>query len=194
MGHPEFFDDEYRHREVGSAILSCFEIPDVALVGGPSLPDYGGQPPEWLVEFWDSTPYGGRWCGYLSLLDFGVSPFNFAAVYLGAELLYSETILRELGGFHPDCIPARLQHYQGDGETGLSIKAELHGLKSVYEPGASVQHSIPAERLTIEYFEKRAYYQGVCELIHKSTPVTRLVWSAATVGSGGRQEAAQPPS
>jgi hypothetical protein len=56
-----------------------------------------------------------------------------------------------------------LQRFQGDGETGLSFKIKEKGLLALYHPGASVTHLIPASRLTPESFERRAFYQGVCD-------------------------------
>src|SRR5262245_10650210 len=50
------------------AIVATFADPSVQLVGGRNLPRYAITPPAWLDSFWDTTPYGGRACGYLSLL------------------------------------------------------------------------------------------------------------------------------
>jgi hypothetical protein len=84
-----------------------------------------------------------------------------------------------VGGFHPDCIPQEFQKFQGDGETGLTLAARLQGCPAVYQPKATVHHVIPKGRLTPEYFEKRAYYQGVCD----SYSDIRREGSAASVDS-----------
>jgi glycosyltransferase involved in cell wall biosynthesis len=147
-----------------SAIHNSFEDPQVALVGGPNLPNYDVEPPQWIEEFWEPTPHGGRVCSYLSLLDLGTSRIEISPRYIwGLNFSIRKQALHELGGFHPDTVPTRLQEYQGDGETGLAIKAQHHGLKSIYEPGARVLHRVPTDRMTIEYFERRAYFQGVCD-------------------------------
>lgn len=145
------------------SIIDTFEDPTVQLVGGKNLPKYEIAPPKWLEGFWGSTPYGGRACGDLSLLDLGDRSIDIDANYVwGLNFAIRKQILFELGGFHPDCISANLQHFQGDGETGLTMKANQKGYRSVYQPQALVYHQVSKGRLTPEYFKKRAFYQGVC--------------------------------
>lgn len=146
------------------AFVDSFEDPTVELVGGPSLPNYERPPPDWLTGFWTSTPYGGRMCTWLSLLDLGdrqmvVDPTLIWGLNFGIR----RSALFAAGGFHPDCIPENLQHWQGDGETGLTLNAQKLGFRAVYQPRALVRHQIPASRLSGEYFERRGYYQGVCD-------------------------------
>ncbi len=67
-----------------------------------------------------------------------------------------------MGGFHPDNISPALQYFQGDGETGLCLKMIKKGYKAYYNPKALIYHEVPADRMTIAYFDKRYFYQGVC--------------------------------
>src|SRR5262245_20040046 len=53
------------------AFKDAFEDRTVQMVSGPSLPLYEVTPPDWLGYFWRDTPYGGRMCTWLSLLDIG---------------------------------------------------------------------------------------------------------------------------
>lgn len=84
-------------------------------------------------------------------------------------------------GFHPDIGPPALQRYQGDGETGLTLKAREAGYLALYHPAVSVKHMIPASRLTAAYFERRSYYQGVCDSYTRirrdgSVPAVQRSW------------------
>lgn len=145
-----------------TAIIEAFSDPDVHLVGGRNLPEYEKTPPKWLQWFWHNHP-SGKFCGSLSLLDFGENLIEIDPVYIwGLNFSIRKKTLYELGGFHPDCIPRSLQHFQGDGETGLTMKAKEKGYKAVYQPMALVYHLVPGERMTYEYFDKRFFYQGVC--------------------------------
>jgi glycosyltransferase involved in cell wall biosynthesis len=145
-----------------AAIMDAFQDPSVHLVGGPSQPDYKSEPPAWLESFWEQHEYG-RLCGWLSLLDFGEQIREIDPIFIwGLNYAIRKKTLFEVGGFHPDCIPKHLQRFQGDGEIGLSTKIRETGLKAVYHPKALVWHKVLNERLTVEYFEKRAFYQGVC--------------------------------
>jgi glycosyltransferase involved in cell wall biosynthesis len=146
------------------AILETFRSPRVELVGGRNLPKFAVQPPAWLESFYDVIPDGGRSCSWLSLLDLGESEREIDPNYVwGLNFSIRRRALHDLGGFHPDCVPQELQRFQGDGETGLTMKARSHGYRAVYQPNATIYHIIPANRMTPEYFEQRAYFQGVCD-------------------------------
>ena len=147
-----------------SAILDAFSDSSVQIVGGPSLPHFEQPPPAWLERYWYVPPYGGRACTNLSLLDLGDTPLRIDANYVwGLNFAIRREVLVDLGGFHPDSLPDHLQHFQGDGETGLTRKANTAGLTAHYQPEARVCHRIATSRLTVEYFRRRAVYQGVCD-------------------------------
>jgi glucosyl-dolichyl phosphate glucuronosyltransferase len=149
------------------AIQSSFDDSDVQLVGGRNLPKYEAEPPEWLDWFWEDHPYGKSF-GSLSLLDFGDQVREIDANYVwGLNFSIRKSALLELGGFHPDCVPSHVQHFQGDGESGLTQKANSRGFKAIYQPEALVYHSVSKDRMTYTYFDKRYFYQGVCDSYSK---------------------------
>jgi glycosyltransferase involved in cell wall biosynthesis len=142
------------------AIFETFKSPEVQLVGGRNLPKFEVEPPAWLKSLCDATRDGG----WLSLLDLGESEREIDPNYVwGLNFAIRRRALHDLGGFHPDCISRELQRFQGDGETGLTMKARSRGYRAVYQPKATINHIIPASRMTPEYFEQRAFYQGVCD-------------------------------
>jgi glycosyltransferase involved in cell wall biosynthesis len=144
-------------------VRNAFTDTEVQLATGPSLPKYETEPPEWLRYFWSPFEKRGRTCFWLSLMDLGTEKFVIHPTNVwGLNFCIRKAAFIELGGFHPDNIPAHLQMFQGDGETGLAIKALEKGYKALYHPSIKVYHLIPAARLTYAYFQKRAYYQGIC--------------------------------
>jgi glucosyl-dolichyl phosphate glucuronosyltransferase len=146
------------------SIFETFKSPLVQIAGGRNLPKFEVEPPAWLESFWDATRAGGRFCGWLSLLDLGESEVEIDPTYVwGLNLAIRKRALHDLGGFHPDLIPQELQRFQGDGEIGLMMKARSRCYRAVYQPKATIYHIIPASRMTPEYFERRAFYQGVCD-------------------------------
>ncbi len=146
-----------------SALASAFEDPAVHLAGGPSLPKYETAPPSW-IEPYCSLKDNHLICIPFSLIDLGDELLEIDSTYvIGLNYAIRKRTLFELGGFHPDCIPKHLQYFQGDGETGLLIKIRERGYKTIYHPEAKVHHNIPSSRLTVEYFEGRYFYQGVCD-------------------------------
>ena len=144
-------------------ILENFKSKDVALVGGKILPRWEGKIPDWIDLFKNYTKYGWT-IGYLSLLDFGDKAKIIPGKYVfGCNFSIRKKILFECGGFHPDAMPEELIKYRGDGETALANTVQAKGYKIMYEPTALIYHRVPPERLTIEYFCRRAFNQGVSE-------------------------------
>lgn len=157
-------DDILADRDWLYAIVDTFKKhSDIHLVGGKCLPKYETTTPVWLDYFWNHLPDGGKTLGALSLSDYGefekeISPLSV----WGLNFSIQKKTFYELGGFNPDCIAPAFQHFQGDGETGLSLKAIEKGYKAFYQPKAIVYHEVPVERMTLGYFDKRYFYQGIC--------------------------------
>lgn len=146
-----------------SAINDSFYNNDIHLVGGKCLPKYEVQPPYWVEYLW-RVDKNLRQCGYYSLIDLGdeIKEINPGFIY-GLNFSIRKKTLYELGGFHPDVIPKKYQRYQGDGETGLTLKTSEKGYKAIYNPKALVYHWVSRKRMTIKYIQKRMFYQGVCD-------------------------------
>jgi len=126
-------------------------------IAGRILPKWEIEPPDWLLAQIKDGAYG-----FLTLLDLGAVPHPVDQLWAwGANFFIRRKLVFELGGFHPDSMPAELLRYRGDGETALMRKFKAAGLSAWYDPRATVYHVIGAERLTVEYLCKRAYRQGV---------------------------------
>jgi glucosyl-dolichyl phosphate glucuronosyltransferase len=146
------------------ALASAFADPELGIAGGPSLPDFSCSVPAWLWDFLHPSPYGGWACGSLSLLDIGRTVENIDPVWLWSlNLAIRRDLLRSLGGFHPDLMPAAMQRWQGDGETGLARAARAARAKCRYVHEALLWHVIDSERLTAGYFARRARFQAICD-------------------------------
>jgi hypothetical protein len=115
-----------------------------------------------LPYFWKDSK-GGKTCEWLSLIELGNRKIEIHPTSVwGLNFCIRKKTFIMLGGFHPDSMPAHLQKYQGDGETGLTLKAVVKKLKCIYCPSIQVFHIISKERLNLEYFKRRAFFQGVC--------------------------------
>lgn len=146
-----------------NGVKDAFKDEEVQLATGPCLPKYETPPPRWLNFFWENVGNAGKMCPWLSLLDLGNTKLEIHPNYIwGLNFCIRRTALYKLGGFHPDNIPDHLQMFQGDGETGLGIKAYNQNYKVIYHPQIMLHHTVSSKRLTVEYFKKRAFYQGVC--------------------------------
>jgi len=159
-----FLDDDVEVSETWlPALHNAFHKFDVVMVGGPSIPRFTSSIPAWFWDFICLTPYGGWMNHWLSLLDIGHDVENIDPNFIwGLNFSIRKKVLFKLGGFHPDLVPKQLQRWQGDGETGLTMKFKKEGLRADYVQDALLYHLCGPDRLTVEYFQKRAYFQGVC--------------------------------
>lgn len=147
-----------------NAIQNGFANRDVAMVGGPSIPKFTSSIPAWFWDYVEPTIYGGWSCSWLSLLDLGKDVQDIDPNYIwGLNFSIRKQVLVDCGGFHPDLLPVQLQRWQGDGETGLTMKVKAAGYRADYLQGAMLWHLCGADRLNVEYFRRRAYFQGVCD-------------------------------
>jgi glycosyltransferase involved in cell wall biosynthesis len=159
-----------------SAIAENFAEPAVALVGGNNYPDFKVTPPHWLEVLWQRPSMGGQAIGFLSVLSLPEGRRNCSPFLVwGCNFSIRKRVLLDAGGFHPDAMPQELIRFRGDGESYVSHYVLDHGLRCVFDSRASVYHAVPSERMTLAYFRRRSYNQGV------SDSYTRLR-NAAMVG------------
>lgn len=159
-----FVDDDVIFSEGWiDSVLDVFQDPSTALAGGPTVPRFSGSVPPWLWEFFHPSAYGGWCCPWLSLLDIGrdINSINPNLIW-GLNFAIRRDVLLECGGFHIDLVPKQYMRWQGDGETGLTMKLAAKGYNAAYRQDSLLFHQCGPDRLNPEYFAKRAYYQGVC--------------------------------
>jgi glycosyltransferase involved in cell wall biosynthesis len=146
------------------AIQRAFVDSAVSMVGGPSIPKFTCSIPGWFWDYFGPTPYGGWMCTWISLLDIGRDVEKIDPNFIwGLNFSIRKSVLYSCGGFHPDLVPAQYQRWQGDGETGLTRKVKAAGFRADYIQEAALFHKCGADRLNVEYFRRRAYYEGVCD-------------------------------
>ena len=132
-------------------------------VVGRVLPEWEAAAPEWVDLLFQEID-GGRFSGYLSLLDLGESERRVApSLLIGCSLFIGKDLLFSLGGFNPDGMPEDLLRFRGDGETGLMKKFSKAGLECYYDPRATVHHIIDSHRVTLDYVCSRAFRQGISD-------------------------------
>jgi glycosyltransferase involved in cell wall biosynthesis len=159
-----YADDDIKASEDWlKTIQEIFRNPNVQLAGGKCLPAYEIDPPNWILDFYTDFEMG-KMLPDLSLCDFGNTVKEISPNYIwGLNFSIRKSALYELGGFHPDNITPAFQMFQGDGETGLALKAIERHYTCIYHPQNLVFHDVPQKRMTIDYFDKRYFYQGICD-------------------------------
>ena len=154
-------DDETLCPRWFAAVREGLRDPSVGLVTGPFVPRYEDRPPSWLEHLWQ-TDTCGRHLGLLTLLDCGDARKDIQpAMVWGGNLTTRRRVFERVRGSHPDYLPSPWEAFQGDGEVGLTVKVGAVGLRARYLPDCAVMHAVPAERMTIEYLGRRAWFVGL---------------------------------
>lgn len=131
----------------------------VASVGGPIRPEWGGPRPAWLAD---------RLLYLVGMLDLGAEQRRLdqtpgqGYVWGGNMSLRVEPVL-ELGGFDPDW-GARPEAPDDAGEEEeLQRRLAAAGYEVWYEPGAAVEHYVPAAGLTVARVRRRVHGRALGE-------------------------------
>ena len=162
-------DDELLVPSWFEGVQACLRDPGVALVTGPFVPHFEARPPGWLEYLWDDGEYG-RSLGYLTLLDCGDVERDVDPMMVwGGNLTIRRRVFEDVRGSHPDYLPSPWEAFQGDGEVGLTVKVGAAGHRARYSPDCAVLHAVPEDRMTFEYFRRRAWFIG----LHTSFTETR---------------------
>lgn len=140
-----------------AALLRAFEEEACAAVGGKVELQLEGSAPEWLA----SRRY------YLAEYDLGPEPRWITGELIdgrdpfpvGANCAVRRRAFDDHGGFLVglDRIGRSLI---SNGDTEFFRRLHAAGGRIRYEPGASLLHCVPADRLTVRFFIRRHYAQG----------------------------------
>jgi len=142
-------------------LASCFEDREVVGVTGELLPDWAGPEPAWFpAEF-----YWVFGCSYTGL------PTQLAPVRnpIAANMAVRTRQLREIGGFREGVAPRSISH-RGvviagghaleDTELGIRIGQRWPAMSWLYQPHATVRHSVTEEQATLGYLMRRSFEEG----------------------------------
>jgi hypothetical protein len=101
---------------------------------------------------------------HLSIPDLGDGEFDIDPHWVwGCNFAIRRGVLETARGFHPDGFPKERLRLRGDGETAVSEWIRRHRLRTRFHAGASVDHRVPQERMTPDYFARRSHAQGISD-------------------------------
>ncbi len=147
-------DDTLVSSAWASALLAAFQDPDCAGVGGRVTLGLPGPAPRWLA----------RRAHYLAEYELGAEPrwLDADPLPVGANCAVRRGDFDRVGGFRPglDRIGRSLV---SNGDTDFFRRLRATGARLRYEPAAGVIHVVPASRLTIRFFARRHWAQGISD-------------------------------
>lgn len=154
-------DDVYVGPDFVSALLTGFAThADAQALGGRIVLHFEGPVPSWLTS---------RLRLYLSEFDRGdnVEVLNAPEYPRGANFAVRRELVARVGGFVP-ALDRRGTSLISSGEQEFFQRVHRAEQKIVYWPTATVRHRVPPERLTVDYFRRRARAQGVSDALLES--------------------------
>ena len=144
------------------AVLAGFGRGADALAGRIQ-PRFEAPVPKWLAPSMHM---------YLSELDLGDSErwLDPPAVPYGANCAVRKDVASRIGGFRSglDRIGTSLV---SNGEVEFFLRLGREGGRILYTPDATVLHRVPAARLEKPFFTRRAYAQGVSDILMDPVPM-----------------------
>lgn len=161
-------DDSFVEKQWLEGVRDSFADPRVGISGGPSAPEYETNPPKWL-EIFKNRGADGYVLGALSLIELGFKDKTYIShgLVFGCNFAVRKKLVKDAGGFHPDGVPFDKLFLRGDGETALALKIAEMGWKAVYNPKQKIRHFVSSDRLSLGYFVKRAFSEGVTASFHR---------------------------
>lgn len=151
-------DDAAAEPGWAEALMRHYRAERVAGVGGYADPVWPGNRPAWM-------PYEFDWvvgCSYTG------QPTGLAAVRnpLGCNMSLRRSVLDVVGGFSSEVGRVGV-HPVGGEETELCIRIGANDPSAVIlvDPQARVRHRVSADRMTLSYFRRRCYHEGMSKAV-----------------------------
>jgi len=152
-------DDTLVSTHWASALLETFASYPCAAIGGRVQLHLESAAPDWLArhERVMLAEYDlgdeARWLGDDQMFANDPMP-------VGANCAVRRGELRRVGGFRPE-LDRRGRSLISNGDSEFFLRLRDAGGTMRYQPDASVVHCVSAGRLTIRYFRRRYYGQGI---------------------------------
>ena len=139
---------------LGAAIRPLLERTDIDYTGGPVRP------------IWDASRRRagpGRNRGAHRRQGHGGDPFVFEdrlKTPLGVNMAVRRSLIEAIGGFRPD-LGRDGKALLGQEQAEFFYRSRQAGARGLYVPAMSLDHVVPAARLTRDYFRRWWYWKGV---------------------------------
>lgn len=150
-------DDAIPTKPWAAAVIAAFQTWNCEGLAGRTLLKLEAPAPTWLK---------GEIMNYLTRFDLGDDPRWLRSDQhpVGANCAIRRPLLDSVGGFFPHLDRAG-DSLLSNGEVDVFARAQESGARIAYAPDAMALHSVQPERLTYDWFERRAFAQGRSDVI-----------------------------
>ena len=145
-------------------MLDSYEDPEVAGVGGLTLPKWDTRRPTWFPAEFDWVVG----CTYVGMPDHRAPVRNL----LGGNASFRREVFEQVGGFRSGIGRAQGKRPLGCEETEFCIRLnqQIPGAVLLFDDRAKIWHRVGAERARFAYYRSRCYAEGLSKAM-----VTRSV-------------------
>lgn len=148
-------DDEEVDQNWFTVAFAALRSGDLDFIGGPYVPRWSVQPPEWLP-----ATYGA----VIGLVDGGDKevPFdeNYSGILMGGNAVFTRSILAKVGPYSTWLGRTDKGLLSGEDEE-LYGRLLASGAKGRYLPQLVIYHHVPSDRLTKKYYRSWCFWRGV---------------------------------
>ena len=175
-----FTDDDVRIAPewLEAGVRPLLERADIEYTGGPARPMWEVPPPAWLA----GDP--GRLWGPIALVDYGPEPFIFEErqrIALGVNMAVRRALIDRVGGFDLS-LERKGTSLMGQGQAEFFFRTRAAGARGLYVPAMSLEHHVPASRMTHTYYRRWWYWKGVARArMQDAHPISELGVDVRTV-------------
>ena len=165
-------DDEEIGCEWFVHCVKAFSNAQVDFIGGPYLPRWGAQRPDWLPMVYKGV------IGWVEVAEKpAVFDSNFSGMLMGGNCVITRDILAKAGPYSTVLNRTEKLLLAGEDED-MYHRLLAIGARGVYLPELIIHHFIPPERLTKRYFKRWCFWRGVSlGLMDRERPINAVYFA-----------------
>lgn len=152
-------DDEEIDQSWYETILPAFTTNDVDFIGGPYVPRFESEVPEWLPK--DYTAVVGIVDGGDKVVPFDAS---YPGILMGGNAVFTRETLQRVGPYSTALGRSGTRLLSCEDED-MYQRLRAAGARGLYLPQLIVYHFIPRERLTKRYHRSWCFWQSVSSAV-----------------------------
>ena len=149
-------DDEEVDRRWLVTIADAFADPSTDFIGGPYVPQWGGERPAWLGTAYKAAV--GWVDGGPRIQRYGP---GFDGMLMGGNAVIRRAILQRVGPYSPDLGRSSDGRLLSCEDRDMFNRLLAVGARGYYRPDLVILHYVPPERLTKRYFRRWSFWHGV---------------------------------
>ena len=139
-------------------IARAFEDPRTDFIGGPYLPVWGGERPNWI---------GNAYGSVIGWVDSGPSIQQFGpgcdAMLMGGNAVIRRSLLERVGPYSGDLGRTPGGRLLSCEDEDMFARLLAVGARGFYRPDLIIHHYVAPERLTKRYFRRWCFWRGVSQ-------------------------------